>query len=117
MFRKTVITVLLALALAFIAGAHAILVKSMPAANDTVSGPDVPVELTFNSKVDQARSTLTLERPDHSMARLQVDLDPASPAKLAARVLGLGPGAYKLRWQVLAIDGHITRGEIAFQVR
>jgi len=116
-FSKTIAAVVLLLALAFIAGAHAILVKSTPAANDTVSGPDLPVELTFNSKVDQARSTLTLERPDHSTSRLQVDLDPASPAKLAARILGLASGSYKLRWQVLAIDGHITRGEIDFQVR
>jgi copper resistance protein C len=116
-FRKLLTILLLAFALVFISRAHAILVKSTPAANDIVSGPDVPVELTFNSKVDQARSTLTLERPDHSTSRLQIDLDPASPAKLAARILGLAPGSYKVRWQVLAIDGHITRGEIAFQVR
>ena len=28
----------------------------------------------------------------------------------------LSPGAYVLRWQVLAIDGHITRGDIPFVV-
>jgi methionine-rich copper-binding protein CopC len=26
------------------------------------------------------------------------------------------PGEYRLRWQVLASDGHITRGEIPFAV-
>jgi methionine-rich copper-binding protein CopC len=26
------------------------------------------------------------------------------------------PGEYRLRWQVLASDGHITRGEISFAV-
>jgi methionine-rich copper-binding protein CopC len=26
------------------------------------------------------------------------------------------PGAYKLQWQVLASDGHISRGEISFTV-
>jgi len=30
---------------------------------------------------------------------------------------GLVRGAYKLRWQVLAADGHITRGEISFEVK
>ena len=28
----------------------------------------------------------------------------------------LAAGAYVLRWQVLAIDGHITRGEVPFRV-
>jgi len=30
--------------------------------------------------------------------------------------MGLAAGAYRLRWQVLASDGHITRGEIPFTV-
>jgi methionine-rich copper-binding protein CopC len=29
----------------------------------------------------------------------------------------LSPGAYSVRWQVLAVDGHITRGEVPFTVR
>jgi len=29
----------------------------------------------------------------------------------------LKPGSYTLRWQALAPDGHITRGEIPFTVR
>jgi len=28
----------------------------------------------------------------------------------------LAAGAYSLRWQVLAIDGHITRGDLVFTV-
>jgi len=28
----------------------------------------------------------------------------------------LAPGAHVLRWQVLAIDGHITRGDVPFTV-
>jgi hypothetical protein len=28
----------------------------------------------------------------------------------------LTPGPYVLRWQVLAIDGHITRGDVTFTV-
>ena len=26
------------------------------------------------------------------------------------------PGAYVVRWQVLAVDGHITRGDVPFTV-
>jgi methionine-rich copper-binding protein CopC len=34
-----------------------------------------------------------------------------------AKANDLQPGEYKLIWQVLATDGHITRGVIAFQVK
>jgi methionine-rich copper-binding protein CopC len=40
----------------------------------------------------------------------------AAPDVIGARAAGLPPGAYRLRWQVLAIDGHITRGDIPFRV-
>jgi methionine-rich copper-binding protein CopC len=30
---------------------------------------------------------------------------------------GLVKGAYVLRWQILAMDGHITRGNVPFQVK
>jgi len=36
---------------------------------------------------------------------------------LTAKAVGLMPGAYTIRWQVLAPDGHITRGEVHFTVR
>ena len=28
----------------------------------------------------------------------------------------LQPGEYTVRWQVLAVDGHITRGDVPFTV-
>jgi copper resistance protein C len=28
----------------------------------------------------------------------------------------MAPGSYSVRWQVLAIDGHITRGDVPFTV-
>jgi copper resistance protein C len=108
---------LLAIVFSLVAAAHAILVKSIPGANETVSGPNVPITLTFNSKIDQARSALTLEAPDHASSRVQIDVDSSAPAKLSARLSNLGAGSYKLKWQVLAVDGHITRGEIAFHVK
>jgi homogentisate 1,2-dioxygenase len=36
---------------------------------------------------------------------------------LIAKASGFAPGRYKIRWQVLAIDGHITRGDIPFTVQ
>ncbi|MBV8200512.1 MAG: copper resistance protein CopC, partial [Acidobacteria bacterium] len=46
-----------------------------------------------------------------------VTLEPQqAPQLLTAKLAGIAPGAYKLRWQVLAADGHITRGEVPFRV-
>jgi methionine-rich copper-binding protein CopC len=113
----TIRTLFLAFASAYVAFAHAILLNSTPAANEIVAGPDVTVALTFNSRVDQTRSILTLQRPNRTSSKVQIGADSPSPAKLTARLSGLTPGSYTLRWQVLAVDGHVTRGELTFQVK
>jgi methionine-rich copper-binding protein CopC len=97
------------------ASAHAIIVASTPAAGGTVRGPDVALSLQYNSRIDQERSRLTVEGSDGE-ARTVVLSKAASPDILTATATGLRPGDYKLRWQVLAVDGHITRGDIPFHV-
>lgn len=95
--------------------AHAVLLESSPALKSSISGPDVPLRLRFNVRVDAARSRLTLVDPDGSLQTLEISKqDP--PNTLSAQARGLRPGVYRLRWQVLASDGHITRGEIPFTV-
>ena len=93
--------------------AHAVLLESSPALKSIVSGPDVPIKLRFNVRIDGSRSRLTLVAPDGSMRTLEISQS-AGPDTLSAQVKGLAPGGYRLRWQVLASDGHITRGEIPF---
>jgi methionine-rich copper-binding protein CopC len=95
--------------------AHAIILQATPAPNADIAGPDAAVELRFNSRIDARRSRLVVagsagERP------LEIQ-EGGSPDRLNAQLKGLTPGDYKLKWQVLAIDGHITRGEIPFRVR
>jgi hypothetical protein len=97
------------------AAAHAIIVSSAPAVDAVVRPPSLPVVLRFNSRIDRERSRLTLLRPDGSSEPLKLVPD-AQPDTLAAKLDGLAPGRYRLRWQVLAIDGHITRGDIPFAV-
>ena len=97
------------------AAAHAILLESDPPLHGKVPGPDVPIKLRFNVRIDANRSRLTLVRPDGSLQPLPFSkLSPADT--LSAQANSLAPGAYRLRWQVLASDGHITRGEILFTV-
>ena len=97
------------------AEAHAVLVESNPALNGQVSGPDVPVQLRFNVRIDVSRSRLALLRSDGSTQSLELG-KPTSADMLTSQAKGLAPGEYRLRWQVLASDGHLTRGEISFTV-
>jgi len=95
--------------------AHAVLLESSPALKSSIPGPDVPLRLRFNVRIDAARSRLTLVDPDGSLQTLEISRkDP--PNTISAEARGLLPGVYRLRWQVLASDGHITRGEIPFTV-
>jgi len=98
------------------AWAHAILVHSTPALNATVEGPDVAVEMKFSSRVDGARSTVLLSTSDGKSKPLALEHQ-SSPDTLTTRVTHLDPGKYSIQWQVLATDGHVTRGEIPFHVK
>jgi len=110
------IAVALVLIIPRIALAHAVLVQSSPLANAIVQGPDVPVTMKFNSRVDGSRSTLLLSTPDGQSKPLTIDKQSA-PDTLTTRATGLGAGEYAIHWQVLATDGHITRGQIPFAVK
>jgi methionine-rich copper-binding protein CopC len=96
--------------------AHAILMSSNPAPNSTVSGQELDIVLHFNSRIDAARSLLILALPDGKTQSLTI-LKSAAPELMEAKALHLAAGRYAIRWQALASDGHISRGEIPFNVR
>ena len=95
---------------------HAIVLAAAPGLNETVNGPDVAVKLRFNSRIDAKRSKLILVLPDGEQQSLSLSETPSADS-LASEAKRLKSGSYVLRWQVLASDGHITRGELPFRVR
>lgn len=98
------------------ADAHAIILESSPAASAIISPGPVPLTLRFNSRIDHARSVMTLIDGGKQQTRLSIS--PQSPRdELVATTTALVPGAYRIRWQVLSVDGHITRGDIPFTVQ
>jgi len=98
------------------ASAHAILLHATPAPKATVSGPELKVELKFNSRIDARRSRVTIVMPDKS-TKVLANASSTSPDTLDARGQGFAPGEYRLKCQVLSSDGHITRGEHPFTVQ
>jgi copper resistance protein C len=95
---------------------HAILLDAAPASHQVVNGKAIPIKLRFNSRIDGKRSKVTLVGPDGRERPLAM-VKQSAPDTLTGKVEGLSPGAYILRWQVLAADGHITRGEVPFQTQ
>ena len=98
-----------------LAWGHAVLLESTPAQGQVVPPGAIAVSLRFNSRVDARRSRLSLV--PGSGGEQPLPLLPQSAAdKVEAKIANAKPGRYLIRWQVLASDGHITRGQFAFQV-
>jgi len=108
------LTLILLFGFASQAWAHAILVKSKPALHSSVNGPDVAIWLRFNVRIDGGRSRVQLAASDGSLQTLSCKQ--SSPDILESQASGLKPGAYKLIWNVLASDGHMSKGEVPFTV-
>ncbi|HTN12888.1 MAG TPA: copper resistance CopC family protein [Acetobacteraceae bacterium] len=116
--RRRVLSLLPALALLLVpwpARAHAVLEQSTPAAGGRVPAGAVAFRLQYNSRVDAGRSRLTLVKPDKTGTVLPIGKD--STANVLTAAATLPPGSYVLRWQALAVDGHITHGEVPFTVQ
>lgn len=96
--------------------AHAVLVESNPKPGSVVHGSELPVWLRFNVRVDGSRSRFTLIATDGNTKQVTPDAQ-SKPDILTGKVAGLTPGNYRLQWQVLASDGHISRGEVKFTVQ
>lgn len=99
-----------------VALAHALLVSSSPHQAEVVHGDHAHIELKFNSRVDGGRSSVMLVSKGGPSHALKLDTQPA-PEVLSTDATDLHKGAYSLRWQAVASDGHISRGEIAFSVQ
>ncbi len=105
---------MLLLALPHAALAHAVLVRSSPQAHARVKSGTLDLTFTYNSRIDAARSSLALIPANGGEHALTIDTHAApNVLRSTARV---SKGEYTVRWQVLASDGHITRGVLAFSV-
>jgi methionine-rich copper-binding protein CopC len=97
------------------AAAHALIVASTPLADATIAGPEVDLRVQFSDRIDEKRSKLSLVSAAGQAYPVQL-LEDDNADTLAGHVAGVAAGPYRLQWHVLAVDGHITRGEIPFTV-
>ncbi len=115
LFRRSLAGLLLLTVSGGAALAHAVVKESDPAPNAVVHQSHPRFTLHFNSRIDLTLSTLTLLESDGAKVKLPID-KASTVDTLVSHGDGLAPGSYRIRWQVLSVDGHITRGDIPFTV-
>jgi methionine-rich copper-binding protein CopC len=95
--------------------AHAMLVHSSPVDQSVVRNHQVDIALDYDSRIEASRCTVKLTDAAGKPVALQMEHS-TKPSELNAVAHGLANGKYQIHWQVLASDGHITRGDVSFTV-
>jgi len=114
---KRLAFLLACMALAPSALAHAYLDRTSPEAASTVRGSPTEVKLWFSHALEPAFSTVSvLDKAGRQVDRKDTRVDPAEAKVLKVTLPALSPGRYRVVWRVLSADGHVTRGEYAFEV-
>jgi methionine-rich copper-binding protein CopC len=99
------------------AWAHAVIIESEPAADAKLAEPPARIYLRFNSKLEKRLCRVTLAAAGGRPVSLPVAADGGEkPDRIVLPVGALKPGAYVIRYKVLAVDGHITEGALRFTV-
>ncbi len=97
--------------------AHTDLVKSVPAADTTVTAPKALV-LTFSGKVVPAFTNFALATRDGKTIGLAIAIAPDAKTITCTPKQSLTAGSYKLTWHAAsAEDGHRTDGAFSFQIK
>lgn len=117
-FLVSTLAAIAGLAVAPLAQAHASLKVSVPAAGATVDASPAEIALTFNEKVEEAFSAITLKDAagkDVDAPKAHVDAQDGATLHLAPPTLA--PGAYTVQWVAVGHDGHRRTGEFKFTVK
>ena len=97
--------------------AHALVLESRPPQGAQLTEAPREVYLRFNSKLEKRLSHVTIATEKGQPVPLPVATgDGEKPDRLVLPLAHLGPGAYVVRYKVLAVDGHITEGILRFSV-
>jgi len=99
------------------ATAHALVLESAPAQGATLTSPPTHVFLRFNSKLEKRLSHVSLAAEKGKPVALPISVNGQDqPDRIDLPLAPLAPGAYVVRYKVLAVDGHITEGILRFSV-
>jgi methionine-rich copper-binding protein CopC len=100
------------------AAAHASLKSSDPQAGAVLASAPKEIVLTFNEKIEQAFSGITLtDSAGKAVAVGKAKVDEANPAVLRLETPKLAAGEYAVTWAVAGHDGHRRTGVFKFSLK
>jgi methionine-rich copper-binding protein CopC len=101
-----------------LAMAHAKLTASNPAAGAVLETAPADISLTFNEKIEQAFSNVTLTNSEgKAVETVKAKVDATNPAVVRVHTNGLSAGKYTVKWAVAGHDGHRRTGTFSFSVK
>ncbi|SJM94567.1 Copper resistance protein CopC [Crenothrix polyspora] len=116
--RLSQIAVMACLALPCSVFAHAILVKSQPAKDATLTEAPKQIDVWFNDKVGSEHKALAvIDSNGTRFDNKDVNQETFDQSHMFATVKPLPPGSYTVRYRVVSIDTHIVTGKFQFSVK
>ncbi len=99
------------------AGAHAYLDRAEPAAGSAVHGSPPQLRLWFTERLEPAFSKVrVLDRNGKQVDKGDPEVDRADARLLRLSLPKLAPGTYRVKWRVLSVDTHVSKGDFTFNV-
>lgn len=100
------------------AQAHAILVKSQPAKDETVTEAPKQIDLWFNDPVrSEYKALAVIDSEGKRVDNHDVEQSLTDGSNIYATVQNLIPGTYTIRYRVVSQDTHIVTGKFQFTVK
>ena len=112
----TAVAMLLTLLAVTPAHGHAHLLETSPEDGAELDAPPTEVVLTFDEAVDPAGDALVLTDGDGTAHDLEAAVGPDTGQISAEVPAGAAAGQHRLAWRIVAADGHVQEGEVAYTV-
>jgi methionine-rich copper-binding protein CopC len=97
---------------------HAIMVKSQPEADSTITVSPKQVDVWFNDKVgSEYKALAVIDSTGKRVDNKDVTQETFDQSHLYATVSELPPGTYTVRYRVVSIDTHIVTGKFKFTIK
>ena len=97
--------------------AHVFLERSDPAVGSKIHSVPAAVRIWFTAAIDPALSRIQVfDATGKQVDKNNTHSDPSSRSLLQISLPRLGPGTYKVGWDVVSVDTHATKGDFTFHI-
>lgn len=97
---------------------HAIMVKSQPEENVTLSSSPKQIDVWFNDKVgNEYKALAVIDSSGNRVDNKDAQQELMDPSHIYCTTQTLSPGTYTIRYRVVSIDTHIVTGKFQFTIK